>query len=243
MSNAAAVTLDWDVVAWTPGSLSNSYNIDPANAGNDVTFTLSGNTNRFADKAGSAMPAVLNIIEGGLSPVQKSLVLHVDLTTQSEGITLTVNFSSSYTAGVSGVSFSVFDIDQSANFQDQLRSIRALAMDGTTWIAPTITTSSSNTLTGTGLAQVVNGTAGNTDTGPTSGNGNVLISFGNTPISMFSFVYGSGTVAPTDPGTQGISLHDFSFTPVPEINPAWSAVACCLLVAGLVFRHRANLRK
>jgi hypothetical protein len=30
---------------------------------------------------------------------------------------------------------------------------------------------------------------------------------------------------------------------VPEINPAWSAVASCLLVAALILRHSAKFRK
>ena len=42
--HAQAVTLDWDGVTWTAGSLSNSYDIDPVRPGNDITVTVSGNT-------------------------------------------------------------------------------------------------------------------------------------------------------------------------------------------------------
>lgn len=238
------MTLDWDGVTWTPGSLSNSYDIDPLKAGNDITVTLSGDTGQFAPKGGSPIPANLNIIEGGLSPVQKSLVLHVDLANQSQAITVAVDFSALYTAGVSNVSFTIFDVDfSSGGFQDQLRSITALSIDGTTLIAPTITTSSANSRTGTGLSQVVTGLSGNTDTGATSGNGNVTISFGSAAIKSFTFIYGSGATAPTDPTLQGISLHDITFTPVPEINPAWSSLGSCLLAAALILRHSAKFRK
>ena len=241
---AAAVTLDWNAVTWTPGALNGSYDVDPSRAGNDISLALTGNTGQFAPKNGNTIPAILNIIEGGLSPAQNSLVLHLDLANQSQGVTMTVNFSALYTQGVSNVSFTLFDVDFSSGaFQDQIRSIQALSIDGTTLIAPTITTSSANTLTGTGLNQVVNGISTNTDTGPTSGNGNVTISFGAAAIKSFMFTYGSGTNAPADPTTQGIALHNISFTPVPEINPAWSALLSCLAATGLVLRHRSHFRK
>src|SRR5436190_593234 len=47
IATSRAVTLDWDTVTWTAGSLSNSYDIDAARPGNDVTVTVSGNTTLF----------------------------------------------------------------------------------------------------------------------------------------------------------------------------------------------------
>ncbi|HKP03049.1 MAG TPA: hypothetical protein VJU77_06735 [Chthoniobacterales bacterium] len=239
-----AVTLDWDGVTWTPGSLSNSYDVDPTKPGNDVTLSLTGDTGQFAPKNGFTMPSIQNFIEGGLSPVQNALVLHLDLANASQSVTMSVNFSAQYTAGVSNVSFTIFDVDfSSGGFQDQLRSISALSIDGTTLIAPTITTSSSNSLSGTGLNQVVTGMTGNSDTGATSGNGNVTISFGAAAIKSFTFTYGSGSNAPANPTTQGIAMHDLTFTPVPEINPAWSTIASCLIAAGLILRHSSHARR
>jgi hypothetical protein len=241
-----AITLDWDSagVTWTPGSLSNSYNVDPAKAGNDITVSITGDTGQFAAKGGSTIPAIMNIIEGGLSPVQNSLVLHLDLANQSQSVTVSVNFSALYTGGVANVSFTLFDVDfSSAAFQDQIRSIQALSIDGSTLIAPTITTSANNSATGSGLGQVVTGITTTSDTGATSGAANVTISFGANAIKSFTFVYGSGATAPTDPTTQGIALHDITFTPVPEINPAWSALGSCLVAAALILRHGAKFRK
>ena len=42
---------------------------------------------------------------------------------------------------------------------------------------------------------------------------------------------------------QHVGFSDITFTPVPEINPAWSAVGSCLLAAVLILRHSAKFRK
>jgi len=41
---ASAVLVDWSALSWPAGSLSNSYDVDPASTGNDVTITVSGDT-------------------------------------------------------------------------------------------------------------------------------------------------------------------------------------------------------
>jgi hypothetical protein len=193
-------------------------------------------------------PAITPDFQGGLGTIQNTLCLAVNFTNQSQAITVTVDFSALYTAGVKNVSFTLFDIDFSAapgnNYQDQLRSIVATSIDGTTQIAPTITTSANNTLSGSGVTQVVNGIASGVDIGPGSGNGNVTISFGaTTAIRSFTFTYGSGSGTVADPTYQHVGIHDITFTPVPEINPAWSAVGSCLVAVALILRHRAKFRK
>jgi hypothetical protein len=37
--------------------------------------------------------------------------------------------------------------------------------------------------------------------------------------------------------------HDITFTPVREINSAWSAVGSCLVAAALILIHSAKFRK
>jgi hypothetical protein len=245
---AHAVVLDWDIATWSNGSLTNSFDIDPANPGNDITVSVTGNTAQFGtEPTGEKTPALTTNLAGGLSPVEKTLTLYIDLTNQSQSVTLTFNFSALYAGGVQNVSFSVFDVDfaneggNGATFQDQLRSISATALDGTL-VAPTITTSAANSLTGTGLSQVVSGTATVGDTGSGSNAGNVTISFGSTAISSFTFTYGGGTNTKNDPTGQHIGLHDINFTPVPEINPALTATLSCFAVTGLMFFHRARVR-
>jgi hypothetical protein len=244
-----AVTLDWDGVTWTPGSLSNSYNVDPANPGKAITVTVSGNTSQLQQELVSPnpmTPAVTRDFAGGLGTAPNTLCIAVNFANQTQAITVSIDFSA-YTQGVQNVSFTLFDIDFSNasgnTYMDELRSITALSIDGTTLIAPTITTSSANTLSGTGLNQVVNGNASVVDTGAGSGNGNVTISFGAAAIKSLNFTYGSGSGTVADPTYQHVGLHDITFTPVPEMNPAWSSLASCLLAAGLIFRHGANVRR
>lgn len=245
-----AITLDWDTVAWTPGSLANSYDIDPSKAGNDISVTVSGNTAQLTTELASGnpmTPAVTPDFQGGLGTAQNTLCLAVNFANQSQSVTVKVDFSALYTAGVQGVSFTLFDIDFSAasgnNYQDLLSSIVATSIDGTTLVSPTITTSANNMPSGTGLTQTVNGIVSTVDLGAGSGNGNVIISFGAIPIKSFTFTYGSGTGTVADPTYQHVGMHDITFTPVPEINPVWSAVGSCLLAAALILRHSAKFRK
>lgn len=245
-----AVTVDWDALTWTPGTLTNSFDVDPAKPGNDITVTVSGNTAQLQPELVSPYPqtpAITTDFQGGLGTAQKTLCIAVNFTDQSQSVTITIDFSALYSAGVQNVSFTLFDFDfsnsGSSDYQDKLSGISALSIDGTTPVAPTITTSSANTRTGSGLTQVVTGIASVVDTGAGSGNGNVTISFGATPIKSLTFTYGSGSAPGPDPTYQHVGIHDITFTPVPEINPAWSAVGSCLLAAALILRHSAKFRK
>ncbi len=244
-----ALTIDWDSVPWTNGSLINSLDVDPARPGNDVTVTVSGDTGRLQPELASPnpqTPAVTRAFDGGLTPGQRTLSLAVDFSNQSQVITVTVDFSAQYAQGVTNVAFTIFDVDFSNTsgntYQDQLSGIRAIGIDGSL-IAPIITTSANNTLSGTGLNQVVNGIASTTDTGANSGRGNVTISFGSAAIRSFTFSYGSGSGTVANPTYQHIGLHDITFTPVPEINPAWTAALSCMAAGLLIFRHNARHRR
>ena len=245
-----AVTLDWDGVTWTPGSLSNSFHVDPATPGNNITVTVSGNTSQLQPELASPnpmTPAIAAAFAGGLGTAQNALCIAVNFANQTQAVTVKIDFSAAYAQGVQNVSFTLFDIDFSNvsgnTYMDELRNITALSIDGTTLIAPTITTSSANTLSGTGINQVVNGIASVPDTGAGSGNGNVTISFGAAAIKSLNFTYGSGSGTVADPTYQHVGLSDITFTPVPEINPAWSTIASCLIAAGLILRHSSHARR
>jgi large repetitive protein len=248
-ATSRALTIDWGTEPWAAGSLSNSFDVDPTRPGNDVTVTVSGNTGQLQPELAAPnpmTPAVTAAFQGGLSSPQNSLCIATNFSNQSQGITVTVDFSAQYTQGVNNVSFTIFDVDFAnsggSTYQDQIRSIRAVGIDGSL-IAPTITTSVANSLSGTGLNQVVNGIASVSDTGTTSGNGNVTISFGTNAIRSFTFTYGSGSGTVADPTFQHIGMSNVSFTPVPEMNPAFGAAFSCVVASLLVLRHNARHRK
>ena len=243
-----AVVLDWDAITWTPGSLSNAYDIDPAKTGNDVTVTVSGSTNRLSPSifpGNPQTPVVTTQFAGGLTPTPGTLNLALDLTNSSNQlVSLTLAFSNQYVNGVYDLVFTIFDVDYSNAagnmYQDRLSSIIGTLPDGTQ-VAPTITTSANNVLIGSGLSQVVHGTASTVDSGAGSGGGNVVISFGNVGLRSFTFSYGSST-AFGDPTYQHVGFYDFSYSPVPEVNPVVATVLSCLAAGLLVVFHRERTK-
>ncbi len=224
------------MLTWAPGTLSNSYDVDPNNAGTDITFTVTGTKTDFTnDKASGVMtPALTSSLQGGLTPIEKSLELAADLRTNSK-ITMAVNFSPLYTLGVTNVSFSLFDIDLETN-KDRISSIYGIALDGSK-VAATITFGSAITRTGAGLGQALTGGDPSPDTGSGSGAGTATINFGSTPIKGFAFTWTNSNGAPF---YQQIAMGDVSFNVVPETNAAAVATLICILAATIRRRSLRN---
>ncbi|MFZ1219299.1 MAG: hypothetical protein WAO00_08395 [Chthoniobacterales bacterium] len=239
---ARALVLDWDGVSWTPGSLSNSFNLN-GDAFNDITVAItSQNPNIFTNDpaTGTMTPAINQTMTGGLVPAQNSLIIAANLHTNSN---LTVHLS--FTGGTAGnlpgannVSFTLFDIDVTTN-SDIISNIYGVAPDGT-HIAATITNlGSAVTLAGSGLGQTLTGNAASANN---SSNGNATISFGATLITDLYFTFGNTAGAPR---YQDIGIGDITFTPVPEINPAISASVSSFVAVGLtvLMQRRAKKRR
>src|SRR5437879_5627658 len=96
---APAALVDWSTQSWTPGSLSNSYDVDPSNPGNDVTITISGDTGQLQPSLASGnpqTPAITRAFDGGLGTSPKTLELALDLSNNSQFVTVTINFSAQY---------------------------------------------------------------------------------------------------------------------------------------------------
>jgi len=228
--SARAVVLDWDSINWSSGSLTQSFDIDASNPGNDVTITISGNTSFFAQNVNDTTD-----LTGGLSPAQESLFMNMNYDTRSQSITVSVSFN--YANGVTGVGFTIFDIDKSTAGNDSGYTDKIVLLGKSTTgtlVAPTtITTSSANETVGSGTNIYVRGTAGATDT---TGSGNATYAFSST-ITNFTFTYGNDSSAPSNPGNQWIALHDITFTPkVPEWHPGLiAALSCFALVTARRF--------
>jgi hypothetical protein len=238
---AKALVLDWDGVSWTPGALSNSYNLN-GDAFNDITVAItSQNQNVFTNDptTGTMTPTINQTMTGGLVPPQNSLVIAANLHTNSN-LTVHISFTGGpgNLPGANNVSFTLFDIDVTTN-SDIISNIYGVAPDGT-HIAATITNiGSAVTPGGTGLSQTLTGNAAAANN---SSNGNATISFGSTLITDLYFTFGNTAGAPR---YQDIAIGDISFTPVPEINPAITASMSCLAAGGITvfMRRRARMRR
>lgn len=221
---ANAVLFDWDTVTWAPGSLSNSYDIDATNPGNDVTITITGSTDNFIHD----YVQLNQDFQGGLATAENVLSVLVNLGNDAASITITVTFH--YAFGVEDMEFTLFDVDrkQSGSFVDEIRTIKANFEGGADIAATSVTGSANNTVSGSGLGVTIVGTAQTPDTGTGSGDANATISFGTNALSEFSFVYGNNLDANNNPAQQGIGFYDFSFKKrIPEYHPALVASLMC----------------
>jgi hypothetical protein len=236
--SAHALVLDWDSVTWNPGSLNNSYDLN-GDSVNDVTVKItSQNPGVFTtDPAtGTQTPTINQSTTGGLTPVENSLMIAANLHTNSN-LTVQLTFTG-VQAGASNVSFTIFDIDVTTN-SDIISGIYGVAPDGT-HIAATITNvGSAVTQTGAGLGQVLTGNAASANSGAGSANGDATISFAATITDIF-FTFSNTAGAPR---YQDIAIGDITFTPVPEMNPALSAAASCILAAGLTVFLKRRARR
>ena len=237
---AQALVLDWSSATWTPGATSGGIEVDGARPGNDVMISLSGNLNKLRTDPGSgtATPAILNRFQGGLSSPDHSLHFFVNAGTQTE-ITVTITFSAAYVQGVENVSFSLFDIDKTTD-AEMFKNIYATDVNGNQIAANISNLGSGVSLSGTGLTQLLTGNAAANDAGAGSGSGNATIGFGANAIRSFTFTFDNSSGPPR---VQEFGLYDISFTPVPEINPAWTAAFSCFAAVGLVFSHRRSVQR
>jgi hypothetical protein len=231
-----AILLDWDTLTWTPGALTQSFDIDPGNLGNDVTVTIGGDTSFLTGSS----PKLSTALTGGLLPVEKSLLLSAVWNTTAQAVTVTVDFHYG-SFGVTQVAYKLFDVDTGTGdlttAVDQIRGISATSTAPST-VGPTITAGTANVLTGSGsfaTDQVVTGTA---ESPPTSASGNVSIDYVGTPLTQFVFTFGNDASATTPPTGQSIALHDISFTPVPEAGTVAACAVFSLLGAWGLRRMR-----
>jgi hypothetical protein len=218
---ARAVVLDWSTATWTPGSTSQSFDIDPSHAGNDVTISITGNTGGFGVNPAIRTTAITGQANTGGTGAT-SLQLGQDFGSGgSSSFTVTITFN--YTQGVN-TTFSLWDIDNddSNNAVDHISSIMATAVGGGTFTASSVSAGSAITQIGSGLSAEYTGNTSTVDS-PSSTLG---VSFATTPATTISFTYGKGASA--NAGQQWIALSNISFTPIPETGASLGALSLCL---------------
>jgi hypothetical protein len=231
---AYGTVLDWSNVSWTPGSLTQTYNLD-GDAFDDITITISGDTSALV----SGYPSIGTGLQGGLGSADDTLLLRLDFANPSQSITVTVQFHYYY-VGATNVSFSLFDVDgdqvgASSNyrFRDHLSELSATGDNGL--IVAALTAGTASSTAGSGTNQTVTGHDLANDTGTSSGAGNVSIDYGSNNVNEFSFTFGNtGNILMGDPQEQVIAIHDIKFkSKVPEVGTTLMAVTVCAGLSGL----------
>jgi hypothetical protein len=234
VASGSAVVLDWASVTWPPGALSESYDIDPNNPGNDITISMTGNTGAF----NSGSPSIGTGL-GGTG--RSSLQLSTAGLLSSQSIVVTINFL--YTNGVYVQNLNILNVDYNpgvvglvAGWQDQIRNITAMTATGQTVNPVAVAGNSAVTITG-------NSTTGFTATGnaTASGNspaGNVSLDFGNYKVTQIQFTFGAGPNAPILLANQLIGLDDITYSLTPEVHPALLSSILCGFVLVCTLRRR-----
>lgn len=187
-----SVLFDWDLVSWTSGSTSNSY---PLGGLGNISFNLS-NPDVWLNNVdvGGQSPSLQNIVHGGT--FERTLLQLVDMANRTNVVTTTIDLP----AIMQGAQFSIFDVDyQDTQFAD--RVVVYGELDGAI-VYPTLTNGVANYVIG-------NEAFGDGVSDSDKSDGNLIVTF-DEPIDRIVIQYGNHSMAPTNPGQQGISLHDIT---------------------------------
>lgn len=187
---------DWDGIAWPAGTTSGSYALTAIGT---MNFNIAISGGAFLNNAtfGGQSPTRQNIVTGGLTPAQYSIFQIVDMTSRSGAVTTTMTLPTA----VPGAQFRLFDVDYAAGqFADRVTVTGSF--NGSP-VTPALTNGVSNYVIG-------NSAYGDATSADASANGNVVVTFA-APVDTITIIYGSHSLAPTDPGQQGMAIHDISF--------------------------------
>jgi uncharacterized repeat protein (TIGR01451 family) len=187
---------DWDSISWPAGTTGGNYALTAIGT---MNFGIGISGGSFLSNAtyGGQSPTRQNVVTGGLTPAQFSIFEIADFTSQAGAITSTITLPTA----VPGVQFRVFDIDYAAGqFADRLTVTGSF--NGAP-VTPTLTNGVSNYVIG-------NGAYGDATSADNSANGNVVVTF-SAPVDAITITYGSHSLAPADPGQQGVAIHDIIF--------------------------------
>lgn len=225
---SSATVLDWSNLpggqSWTNGDLTNSFNVDPGNAGNDITVSVASNSAPLS----SGFPQNSNTAAGVVHDANYLSIKTSGMVNSSNSVSVTINFN--YAAGVNNVSFTVLDVDAinaDSSYIDRISAISATPVGGPANSLALTGVNADNTVTtlsGSGtLAMEVQGIVG---PGVSDHKGDVVFTTDGTPITSITFTW-------NNPGPffdpQIIALGNISFSPVPvpEIGSSLGALTMC----------------
>ncbi|HEV2597591.1 proprotein convertase P-domain-containing protein [Sphingopyxis sp.] len=197
---------DWDSVSWTAGTTSASPSLTAIGT---ASFNIAISGGSFLSNAtyGGQSPTRQNVVTGGMSPAQYSIFQLVDFTSQAGTVTSTITLPTA----VPGAQLRLFDVDYaSGQFADRV------TVTGTyngSAVYPVLTNGTANYVVG-------NSAYGDVLSADSSSDGTVVATF-NTPVDSITIEYGSHSLAPANPGQQGMAIHDITFCrPVANLTIA-----------------------
>jgi hypothetical protein len=232
--HASAITLNWgndgdDNANWANGDLTDSFDIDSSNPGDDVTITIGGDTDDLVSNVNDNTN-----LTGGIAG-NESLFLNANYnSTGSNEIIVTIEFN--YTQDVTDVNFFIYDVDLNTGFWVDLISNFEVYRNGVlqTGVFPTLTAGSANTIENAGTSNVqARGTA---TAGDTTDDGNVFVDFGGAIFDEIRFTWTNEDAALDN---QWIGLHNINYNPAPEP----STVLTGMLLFGLIGYQVMQRRK
>jgi Secretion system C-terminal sorting domain len=135
------------------------------------------------------------------------LATTVDWSNKTSSVTYTVTFS----RPLSGVSFLLYDVDQTSTWDDKVTISAKNYMN--TNVYPNITGNSYSTVSGSNNSSI----EGNTNNTSFS-NAPANVSFGATPIKSFTIVYSAGANSPSNPASQVIGFSAVNFWSILPID-------------------------
>ena len=233
-----ATMLNWPTSGWTAGSpdpgetYSQTFTVvDP----NDVTVSVNNNGNSSTGATWQPSYPDMNStkLTGGLSGVNALQLFVSAQSSTSSYIETTVTFA----APVTNLSFQIWDVDaKPGQFIDKIFNVQAVTPGNGVVGADSITSEVAgyNTISGSGLATVILGTATASDT---TNQGTIDIVFSG-PITQFSFDWSNDD---SGLGAQAIGLGPLTYTIVPEPAVPWCSAVVCL--AALITHWRFHRRK
>jgi len=210
--------LDWDLHTYPDSALQADFT-NVAESGVDIGFDISGDTGQITELLDN-----MNY-SGEQTGLEDSFVNRVDLSTKTQTITVTINFSKP----VSNLNFVVHDIDRQSttlfiwnmyNYIDQLQ-FNGLSADGNTIVYPQFSNQGKCVAIVDNQVRGIGGSADDQDCQAANNNGT---NFGDVTVffpqevSQISYVYGTmtggGYFVYNDTASQVVAFSDFSFEAV-----------------------------
>jgi uncharacterized repeat protein (TIGR01451 family) len=189
-------TLDWDAIGWSAGTTSASPPLTAIGTA-DIGIAVNGGTFLSNATYGGQSPTRQNVVTGGLTPAQFSIFQLVDFTSQAGSVATTISLPTA----VPGAQFRLFDVDYAAGqFADR---VTVTGSYNGAAVTPILTNGTANYVIG-------NSAYGDALSADASGNGNITVTFA-APVDTIVIDYGSHSLAPANPGQQGMALHDIIF--------------------------------